>query len=111
MRQFPTRYTFDAGQNLPDKEFRSSFPFYEGLYLHPHRGDVWRRVSEGSYDYSQGFPADWRGARFPAYSHILFKTNYGSLHNEAAFSSSNAYLDFLYLRILLIYASTYLPVL
>ncbi len=22
MRQFPTRYAFDAGQNLPDKEFR-----------------------------------------------------------------------------------------
>jgi hypothetical protein len=23
LRQFPSRYAFDAGQNLPDKEFRS----------------------------------------------------------------------------------------
>ncbi len=31
--QFESRYAIRAGRNSPDKEFRSSFPFDEGLYL------------------------------------------------------------------------------
>ena len=40
LRQSQTRYAIRAGRNSPDKEFRSSFPFDEGLSLHPdeHRG-------------------------------------------------------------------------
>ena len=72
-RQLPSRYTIRARRNLPDKEFRSAFPYDVWTISSSALGGAWRIVSEVPYgSRTVWLPADCQVKTwFPAYGHVF----------------------------------------